>query len=203
MNRRTLMLFALIGGAALLAGALLARKLGDSTLPLQSGTWLPQPRVLSDFHLNDLSGSDFGLERLRGHPTLLFFGFTNCPDVCPTTLAMLMQVQRNAALPGAQVVFVTIDPERDSAANLRVYLGAFSPDFIGVRGDEAALAPLLKSLSAIAVRQTLPGGTYTMDHSATLYLLDTHGRLCAVFSPPFAAAQLTADLRRVAAAERL
>ena len=98
------------------------------------------------------------------------------------------QVQRAAPLPGAQVVFVTIDPERDSAANLQVYLGAFSPDFIGVRGDAAALAPLLSSAGAIAIRQNLPDGSYTMDHSATLYLLDTRGRLVAVFSPPFSAA---------------
>jgi protein SCO1/2 len=101
------------------------------------------------------------------------------------------------------VVFVSIDPERDTAAALQVYLGAFSKDFIGVRGDQAALAPLLRSLSAIAVREDLPGGGYTMDHSATLYLLDSHGRLVAVFSPPFSAAKLTADLARVGAAQRL
>lgn len=193
----------LIGLAAVIAGALLARRLGDTTVALESGTWLPQPRPLAEFHLNDLSGQPFGLERLRGHPTLLFFGFTNCPDVCPTTLASLAQVQHAAALPAAQVVFVSIDPERDSAANLQVYLGAFSRDFVGVRGDEAALAPLLKTLSAIAVRQVLPDGSYTMDHSATLYLLDTQGRLAAVFSPPFYPAKLSADLRRIADAKRL
>jgi protein SCO1/2 len=112
-------------------------------------------------------------------------------------------VQRTTPLPGARVVFVTIDPERDSAANLQVYLGAFSKSFIGARGDALALAPLLKSLGAIAARQNLPDGSYTMDHSATLYLLDTRARLVAVFSPPFSAPKLTADLRRVAAAARL
>jgi protein SCO1 len=203
MTRRTVLLLAMIGAAALLTGALLARMLGVTSVPLESGTWLPQPRSLSEFHLQDLSGADFDLQSLRGEPTLLFFGFTNCPDVCPTTLATLTQVQRSAPLPGTRVVFVTIDPERDSAANLQVYLGAFSKSFIGARGDAPALAPLLKSLNAIAVRQNLPDGSYTMDHSATLYLLDTHGRLVAVFSPPFSAPRLTADLRRVAAAARL
>jgi protein SCO1/2 len=101
-------------------------------------------------------------------------------------------------LPGAKVVFVTIDPQRDSAANMSVYLGAFSKDFIGARGDEAGLAPLLKSLGAIAERQGLPDGNYTMDHSATLYLLDTQARLAAVFSPPFKTATLSADLRQIA-----
>ncbi len=197
------MLLASIGVAAVLVGALLARMLGATSVPLQSGTWLPQPRALVDFHLEDLAGAEFNLKSLRGHPTLLFFGFTNCPDVCPTTLATLTQVQRSAPLPGTQVVFITIDPERDSAANLQVYLGAFNKSFTGVRGTAAALAPLLKNLGAIAVRQNLPDGSYTMDHSATLYLLDTRGRLVAVFSPPFSAPKLTADLHRVAAAARL
>lgn len=203
MNRRSLLPLVLIGAAAVIAGVLLARMLGNAGVPLQSGTWLPQPRALAPFHLSDLSGRDFSLESLRGHPTLLFFGFTSCPDVCPTTLATLTEVQRGAPLPGTRVVFVSIDPERDSASNLQVYLGAFSKDFIGARGDQAALAPLLRSLGAIAVRQNLPDGSYTMDHSATLYLLDTRAQLVAVFSPPFSAPKLTADLRRVAAGARL
>ena len=197
------MLLASIGAAAVLVGALLARMLGATSVPLESGTWLPQPRPLPEFHLQDLSGAEFDLTRLRGHPTLLFFGFTNCPDVCPTTLATLTQVQRTAPLPGTQVVFITIDPERDSAASLQVYLGAFSNSFVGARGNAAALAPLLKNLGAIAVRQNLPDGSYTMDHSATLYLLDSDGRLVAVFSPPFSAPKLAADLHRVAAATHL
>jgi protein SCO1/2 len=204
MNRRLLPLYLLIGALSLLAGALLARMLGGANAPaLQSGTWLPEPRALSAFHLTDLAGQDFSLQSLQGHPTLLFFGFTNCPDVCPTTLATLAQVQRSAPLPGTRIVFVSIDPERDTAATLRVYLDAFSKDFIGVRGNADALAPLLKSLNAIAVRQLLPDHTYTMDHSATLYLLDSEGRLVAVFSPPFAPAGLTADLQRVRAAARI
>jgi protein SCO1/2 len=203
MTRRSVLLFASIGAAAVVVGALLARMLGATSVPLESGTWLPQPRALPEFHLADLSGAEFNRNSLHGHPTLLFFGFTNCPDVCPTTLATLTQVQRSAPLPGTQVVFITIDPERDSAANLQVYLGAFNKSFIGARGTAAALAPLLKDLGAIAVRQNLPDGSYTMDHSATLYLLDTRGRLVAVFSPPFSAPKLTADLHRVAAAARL
>src|SRR5580698_1198375 len=115
MNRRMVAVFALVAFAAALAGVILARMLGASGVPLHTGTWLPTPRPVADFHLQDLSGRDFNLQRLREHPTLLFFGFTHCPDVCPTTLAILAQVQRSAPLPGAQVVFVGIDPERDSA----------------------------------------------------------------------------------------
>jgi protein SCO1 len=202
MNRRSILLLLSLGAAAIIAGALLARMLGAG-VPLSSGTWLPNARPLAEFHLHDLSGREFGLDSLRGHPSLVFFGFTNCPDVCPTTLATLAQVQRQRPLPTSQVVFVSIDPERDTPAALQVYLGAFSKDFIGVRGDQAALAPLLRSLSAIAVREDLPGGGYTMDHSATLYLLDSHGRLVAVFSPPFSAVTLAADLAKVGASQRL
>jgi len=202
MQRRSVLLLLGSGVLAVAAGALLAHLLG-SGVALQSGTWLPRPRALAEFQLQDTSGHAFDLNRLRGHPTLLFFGFTNCPDVCPTTLATLAQLQRQAPLPAAETVFVSIDPERDSAGALRSYLDAFSERFIGLRGDRAALAPLLNSLNAIAVRDDLPGGGYTMDHSATLYLLDTGGRLVAVFSPPFSSTALAADLRRVDAARRL
>jgi protein SCO1/2 len=198
MNRRLALVFALIAVAAGLAGVMAARLVGHGSVPLTSGTWLPTPRPVAEFHLEDLSGHAFTLQNLRGHPTLLFFGFTNCPDVCPTTLATLAQAQRSMPLPGAQVVFISIDPQRDSATNMSVYLSAFSKDFIGARGDEAGLTPLLKSLNAIAEPQKLPDGSYTMDHSATLYLLDTQARLAAVFSPPFKTADLTADLHRIA-----
>jgi protein SCO1/2 len=199
MNRRLTLVFALLAVAAALAGVMAARLVGGhGGVALVSGTWLPNRRPVAEFHLQDLAGRDFTLQNLRGHPTLLFFGFTNCPDVCPTTLATLAQAQRSMPLPGAAVVFISIDPQRDSAANMSVYLGAFSRDFIGARGDDAALAPLLTSLGAIAARQRLPDGNYTMDHSATLYLLDTQARLAAVFSPPFKSADLNADLHRIA-----
>ncbi len=191
-----------LGLVAIIAGALLARLLG-SAVPLVSGTWLPRARPLAEFHLQDVSGAPFTRDNLRGHPTLLFFGFTNCPDVCPTTLAMLAQLQRQPPLPDTRVVFVSIDPGRDTAALLQVYLDAFSKDFIGLRGDQAGLAPLLKSLNAIAVRESLPNGGYTMDHSATLYLLDRDARLVAVFSPPFSASALATDLHQVGATQRL
>src|SRR5579862_7370040 len=133
MNRRMLLSLLVLGAAAVAGGALFARMLG-SGVKLESGTWLPAARSLADFHLQDMTGQAFGPDNLRGHPTLLFFGFTNCPDVRPTTLATLAQVQRQAPLPGAEVVFVSIDPERDSDALLQAYLGAFDHRFIGVRG---------------------------------------------------------------------
>jgi len=198
--RRSLPWILLTGLVSLTAGVLLARMLAQKPVTLQSGTWLPQARAVAPFALTDLQGRPYSNAALAGHPSLLFFGFTYCPDVCPTTLAVLREVQQQHPLAHLQVLFVTVDPGRDTPAMLAHYLNAFSPDFVGLYGSDAALAPLLRSLGAIAVRQPLPGGGYTMDHSATLYLLDARGRMAAVFSPPFAAAGLAADLRRAAPA---
>jgi protein SCO1 len=202
MKRGTLLLWTLVGAAAVAFGVMLAQLLTPTSLSLGAGTWLPRATPIAPFHLRDLAGHDFSLASLHGHPTLLYFGFTNCPDVCPITLATLAQIPASV-LPDRQVVFVTIDPERDSAPVLRTYLSAFSRTFIGVRGPQTALTPLLHSLHASAQRDYLPDGSYTMIHSATLYLLNTRGRLAAVFTPPFAAPALTADLRRIAASGRL
>jgi protein SCO1 len=182
----------------LLAGGLAARMLAQKTVVLQGGTWLAQPRILAKFQLTDFYGHPYDNSALQGHPSLLFFGYTNCPDVCPATLAMLREVQRQAPLAGLRFLFVTIDPERDTPAALRQYLATFSGDFIGLTAQQDTLTPLLHSLSADSARQDLPGGGYRLSHSATLYLLDTRGRLVAVYSPPVATATLIADLRSIA-----
>jgi protein SCO1/2 len=196
--RRSLPWLLVLGVLAALSGAYVARMLSQKTVALQGGTLLPAPRALGAFELASLDGQPFGPAQLAGSPGLLFLGFTYCPDVCPTTLATLRDLMRAPPVPGLRVLFVTVDPERDDAATLARYLGAFDARFVGLRGDAGALAPLLRSLGAIAVRQPLPGGSYTMDHTAALYLLDRSGRLAAVFTPPFDAAILRADLARLA-----
>ena len=195
-----LILVALLGGAG---GAMVARMLAQKSVVLHSGTWLPQPRPLAAFTLLDLAGRAFDNSALLKHPSLLFFGFTACPEICPTTLATMAALMKNAPLPDLQLLFASVDPERDQAAILRPYLASFDPHFIGLVGSAAALAPLLHSLGASAERHALADGSYSIDHSATLYLLDTHGRMAAVFSPPFEAASLRADLERIARAAAL
>ncbi len=202
MKRGTVLLWTLVGAAAVALGMMLAQLLAPASVSLAAGTWLPRPAAVSDFQLTDLSGHDFTLQSLRGHPALLFFGFTNCPDVCPLTLATLSQLPP-AVLPGLRVLFVTIDPARDSLSVLHAYLAAFNPAFLGARGSQAQLDPLLKSLHVSAQRENLPDGGYTMQHSATLYLLDTQGRLAAVFTPPFSVGALSTDLRRIWASGQL
>ncbi len=186
-----------------LAGGLTARMLAQKPIALQSGTWLPQPRALPPLQLTDFNGRPFGNGALLGHPSLLFFGYTSCPDVCPATLAILREVQRQAPIAGLQFLFITVDPERDTPAALKTYLGAFSAQFVGLSAGGGALGPLMRSLAADAERQGLPAGNYQLSHSSTLYLLDTRGRLAAVYSPPFTAAALGADLRYLARASVL
>lgn len=188
------------------AGLMLARMLAQAPVPLAAGTWLPEPRALEAFTAQSSRGSAFSNASLEGRPHLLFFGFTYCPDVCPTTLATLRPVLADLppALHDLELLFVSIDPERDQLANLGAYVAAFSPKIEALRSDNlAALEPLLRSLGAIAAKVELPGGGYTMDHTTALYLLDRQGRYRAVFTAPFSATQLRADLQRVAAANVL
>lgn len=204
MNLRPLLprlLLASLAGA--LAGALLGHMLTQRAVTLQDGTWLSRPRALAPFTLTDTEGRQLGNAALRGHATLLYFGFTACPDVCPTTLAVLRDLRARAPLADLRMWFVTVDPERDTPEALRQYLAAFGPGFVGLRAAPAALAPLLRDFSAFAGRQERPGEQYQIDHSATLFLLDSRAQLVAVFSPPLQAAVLDADLRKLAASGRL
>jgi len=189
--------------AGALAGGLLAHMLTQSSLTLQAGTWLPQARALAPFALTDSDGRPIDNRALLGHPTLLYFGFTACPDVCPATLAVLREVRQHAPVKDLRVWFVTVDPDRDTPQALHQYLSAFDPAFVGLRAAPAALSALLQDFSAYAGRRPQPGDAYGMDHSATVYLLDGHARLAAVFSPPLQAAALDADLRALARAGKL
>jgi protein SCO1/2 len=194
MPRRLFLLPVLaVGVLAAVAGAWFAHSL-DQPPVLASGTWLDRPRGISRFELHDDQGRPFDNDRLNGAPSLLFFGFTNCPDVCPTTLASLAEVLRAKPLRGLKVLFVSVDPERDTPAVLHRYLAAFGGDFTGLTGSLTALAPLARSLSVAYERVPLPDGGYTMDHSAALYLIDPKGRFVAVFTPPFSSRAIAEDL---------
>jgi protein SCO1/2 len=191
----------ILGVAALcaaLAGFWLARELDSSGPALASGTWLPRARVIGDFHLTDNLGRPFSLRDLQGKPALVFFGFTHCPDVCPTTLAKLAQIKKQARLPDLRVVFVTVDPERDTASTVGQYVHAFDPDFIGLTGDPASISQLARQFSVAVSKVELPGGDYTMDHSAVVFLLNDRGQITGIFTPPFETPKLAEDLDRAA-----
>jgi protein SCO1 len=201
MNRtRTYLYFGLMILAAAAAGYMVARRLQDDSPALAAGTRLPQPRPVAGFSLQDHHGVAFGNARFAGAPSLVFFGFTHCPDVCPTTLALMAQLAREPRLAQLRLVFVTVDPHRDDTTTLANYVRAFGDSITGLRGEDAALEPLLQSLGAARSVQQLAGGDYVVDHSATLFYVDAQGRLAAVFTPPFSFTPLREDLLALLAA---
>jgi protein SCO1/2 len=191
----------LLFGAALcagLAGFWLARQLDRAGPQLASGTWQPQSKAVIDFQLTDTSGRAFTRHDLAGAPTLVFFGFTHCPDVCPTTLVKLARVRRLAAVARLRVLFVSVDPQRDTPAVLAPYVHAFDAQFQGLTGDPQTIARLAANFGVAVNRVELPGGDYTMDHSAVVFVLDDAAHIVAIFTPPFDVAALSADLARAA-----
>jgi protein SCO1 len=192
-----------IAVVAALAGVYVARMLGQPVVPsLESGTSLPQARVLPEFNLVDTQGAAASPAALRGHPTLVFFGFTHCPDVCPTTLALLASVQKqaiqqDAGMAGLKVALISVDPERDTPQQLGSYIASFRGDFIGLTGSASEIVKATRGFGVAAARVDLGGGNYTMDHSAAVFVLDSQARIVAVFTPPLSAAALTRDLARL------
>lgn len=196
-------------------GALLAVAGGYLTWRSFPGNPLPAgepPRVLEirddvplpRFRLQGTRG-DFANENLLGHWTFMFFGYTQCPDVCPTALGLMKDLQAQlgaggAAVPAFQVVFVSVDPRRDTRELLAQYLAAFDPAFIGASGDDASLLPLTGKLGIQYRRHDeTDRKNYTVDHSATLQLIDPAGRLAAVFPPPHDASRMAVEFRRIVA----
>lgn len=188
-------------------GYLTWRSIGAGPLPageVPSVTEFRDRAALPAFTLRGPQG-DFTAANLRGKWTLMFFGYTQCPDICPTALTLLKHLKADldgsAAVPSAptfQGVFVSVDPRRDTRDLLAQYMAAFDPSFIGVSGDDGALAPLVGMLGVFYRRHDgAETRNYTVDHSAALHLIDPQGRLAAVFPPPQDAAKLAADYRRI------
>jgi protein SCO1/2 len=190
-----LILLALVAAGG---GVWVAQRTSNPAPQLTSGTWLPQPRPVPEVALVDQSGQPFTTQSLKGHPTLLFFGFTHCPDVCPTTLARLTEVVKAAKVPDLKVLLVSVDPERDTPELLERYVHAFSPDFGGVTGKPEEIQRLAKEFGVAAVKVDMGGGEYTVDHSAVVTLLNHAGQRVALFTPPYEVAPVAADLQAVA-----
>ena len=197
-TRRSWLTLGVAALCAALAGFWLARELDSSGPELASGTWLPRPKTLDEFQLIDNSGKPFSLHDLQGKPTLVFFGFTHCPDVCPTTLVKLAQVKKTAGIAGLRVIFVTVDPARDTPSVVGLYAHAFDPDFVGLTGDEKAIEGMARDFGVAMNKVELPGGDYTMDHTAAVFLLNTRGQVAGIFTPPFDTPRLVQDLDRAA-----
>jgi protein SCO1/2 len=158
-------------------------------LPDQVITVFPDPKPLTPFALTDHKNRAFDLASLRGKWSFLFFGFTNCPDVCPTTLAVLARVREYivknmAQAEDIQFVFVSVDPNRDTSARLAEYVGYFDSRFLGVTGDKAQISNLTGQLNATYKITITPGENYPVYHTPGVFLLDRQARYHAVFTPP-------------------
>ena len=151
-----------------------------------------------ELQLPDADGKTRSLSEFKGQVVLVFFGFTQCPDVCPTTLLELATVKKALGPDGARVrgIFVTIDPERDTAEVLKAYVGSFGPDFIGLRGDAEQTKAAAKHFKVFYAK--VPGkteGSYTMDHTAGSYVFDAKGRVRLFTRYGTGAEALTHDLK--------
>jgi protein SCO1/2 len=161
-------------------GTVLSQAAVSSRDAMKAGVFDPS-FAAPDFSLRGSDGSDLTLARYRGKVVLLTFGFTHCAAVCPTTLATLAQARSGLgkAAGAVQVIYVTVDPERDSAAHMRTYLAAFDPSFVGGTGAPQALAAMRKAYGVTADRQGT-GPDYAFAHTSSIFLIDPAGKLRAV-----------------------
>lgn len=155
-----------------------------------------------DFTLTDMNGQTRALSSLKGKLTVVFFGYTQCPDVCPTTLAELAAVRKALGADGARVqpIFVSVDPQRDTPEVLKAYAQAFGDDVVALRGDEAQTKAAAQEFKVFYSK--VPGktpDTYTIDHTAGSYVFDTQGRIRLFMRHGQPAAAVEADIRRLLA----
>lgn len=194
------MLRVLVVGLVVLVAAmfLLPR---PSRSPPATATVLEQPLALPTVDLIDAAGKPASLDTFRGHYSLLFFGFTNCPDVCPITLKILADTRAElvARAPNAvpQVVFVSVDPARDTPEKIAAYLQNFDPAFLGLTADDAKLSPLIKALGVSVEKHNHGGESYTVVHNSTVYVVGPDAGLIAVSSGPHIPATLASDFLKI------
>jgi protein SCO1/2 len=150
------------------------------------------------FQLTDQAGESVTDQNLKGRPTLIFFGFTHCPDVCPTSLFEISEVLRAMGKDADRVnaYFVSVDPERDTKAAMKDYLSSFDPHLKGLTGDPQAVAKVLSAYRVYARKVPLKDGDYTMDHTALIYLMDREGRFVSPFNMKRSPEQAASELKR-------
>jgi protein SCO1/2 len=210
-NRSTLLILvvAIAMGLGLWAAERMHRR-GEASGPaLQAVRLLPQPRALPAFALRQSDGTQLVPGEIRGHWTLVFLGFTHCPDICPTTLAELARAQKQwAALPEStrpRVLFVSVDPARDTPDRIGEYVHAFHRDTLAATADVPALEAFARSLNLVFMQPSAPdtpSGHYGVDHSAALAVIDPQGRMAGVVQSPLQAERIAADMVALTRGER-
>jgi len=173
-----------------------------SVPPPEEATEWPQQRALPAVSFTNQEGQAFSTADLTDQFSLVFFGFTNCPDICPLSLAVLAQAKQqleaaNRSVP--RVVLVSVDPARDTPSALTQYLDRFDPDFMGLTASEAALAPLLDALGVSVMKQSLGGRQYNMTHNPQVFVVAPNGNVIATLSSARSADAVVRDYQRIRA----
>lgn len=191
----------LLWGAVLVALAGLAYLLTRPQLaPVNSSTTeLPLSSIGGPFTLVGADGKPFASSQLNGKPFAVFFGFTHCPDVCPTTLARLARLRRSLGQgdDAFRILFVTVDPERDGPKEVGAYAKAFGTPVIGLTGTPAQIEQVKKQYAVFSARAPLPGGDYSVDHTASIFLMDGSGKFVSTLSPEENDAVALEKLKRI------
>jgi len=187
--RILVILAAFVAGAFALTAGVMVLAPRDVTRPSSVG---------GPFELVNQDGKTVTDADFRGKPFLVFFGFTHCPDICPTTLFEVSEVLNRLGTDADKVnaIFVTVDPERDTPEKLKLYLSSFHPRLSALSGSPAQIEAIKKAYFVYAKRVPLEGGGYTMDHTSVVYLMDKQGKFIAPFNLKRDADAAAADLRR-------
>ena len=184
IGRLRLVLWALVALAAIALFYLNLRKPSDEPVPPQS-TEMAIHEIGGPFTLTDGDGKAFSSTKVAGKPYAIFFGFTHCPDVCPTTLARLTKLRKQLGKgDGAfDILFVTVDPERDGPKEVGAYSGLFNTPITGLTGSPAQIETVKKQFGIFSEKVPMEGGDYTVNHTATVILMDKNGKFLATIAP--------------------
>jgi len=196
MNKRTAL--RVLGLTAMAWGALALSGCSREAKTSFQGVDVTGAEYAKDIPLRDVDGKQRSIKDFAGKVVVVFFGYTQCPDVCPTALTRALEIRELLGADGARlaVAFITIDPERDTAQVLKAYVGAFDPGFVALRGDEAQTAEVAREFK-VFYKKVPTGASYTMDHSAITYVFDPEGRLRVAFRHEQDAQDCAADLRQI------
>ena len=180
--------------------------MSDAELRINGAVVLDKPRIFNDFELVDHRGETFNISRMQDIWTIVFFGFTHCPDICPTTLAMLNDTYsklKDSEKEKLQVVMISLDSERDTVEKMAEYVPYFNPSFTGVTGDKYVVSRLAAELFIAYNRVPLSDDDYTMDHSTQLILINPKGHYHGFFKAPHTEITMRSTWRSIAASSGL
>lgn len=175
---------------------------GDPAPDAAGGTLLDPPKELADFTLTSQTGTPLGLRDLRGHPALVFFGYTNCPDVCPLTMTEWKKLKQDLGDTAKEIafVFISVDPERDTPEVVDRFLKGYDPSFIGLTGDKSKILAIAKDFGLFFQAHADDGsGAPMVEHSSYSFLLDREARLHMIYSYNIPTESVTRDIRAVLA----